>query len=88
MEQQHDSRGALIGSIIIILILIVGGIYFAKDARDTIRERSQMEEALLEDPDIQAQEFREVSDDLEALEQSLNSINVEAETQTETQVRG
>lgn len=77
MEQQKESKGELIGSIIIVLVLIVGGIYFAKQIQNNSQpEASELEQVLAEDADIQAVENEEVSDEVPALESSLDEIDL------------
>mgnify|MGYP001565773879 CR=1 FL=1 len=74
MEQQKDSKGAIIGSIIILIILIVGAIYFGKKAADerdfnTPNEEVQaIDEMVVNDPNFIEIEQRSSTnvDDLEA----------------------
>ncbi len=77
MEQNNnESKGALIGSIIIVLMLIIGGIYFAKQAGQNIAS-SEIDQVLEADPELQAIEDSENSDELPELESDLDSINVD-----------
>jgi uncharacterized protein HemX len=78
MEQEKKSHGALIGSIIIIIILIIGGIYVWQSQIKTIQQK-KAEEKILQDQtqaEIQAQAITEEdTNDLETLDQDLNNTN-------------
>jgi len=69
MEPEKKSRGALIGSIIIIVILVIGGIYIWQTKVKQMQ--LEKEKAQMEAQAIQAQNLQE----LNALEQELNSID-------------
>jgi hypothetical protein len=77
MEQQKESRGELIGSIIIVLVLIVGGIYFARQVQENNQPAVGLEQVLAEDAEIQAIENEEASDEVPELESSLDEINLD-----------
>ncbi|MFA5751177.1 MAG: hypothetical protein WCX79_02100 [Candidatus Paceibacterota bacterium] len=69
---KEKSNGALIGTIIIILILVIGGIYlFSKNQEDT----SVIEEPMIEETaDLPEEEANlSESDDLESIEADLNN---------------
>lgn len=74
MEPEKKSNGALIGSIIIIIILIIGGIYVWQ---------SKMKSALEEKARVQ-NIIQMNANELDALQQDLNTtdtnINVDANT--------
>lgn len=74
MEQHNESKGALIGSIIIILILIVGGIYFAKQAHE-INQQGEIDQVLAEDADLQAIQDQEIDQSLDGLEAELDGFD-------------
>jgi cell division protein FtsL len=77
MEQQKESKGALIGSIIIVLVLIIGGIYFAKQAQDVRQDgANEIDQVLQEDADIQEIEEGEISDEVTDLEGTLEEIDL------------
>ena len=74
MEQQNQPKGALIGSIIIVLIIIVGGIYFASQARQEIVP-TQIDQVLSEDEDLQAIQNEESDQNLAELEAELDQVD-------------
>jgi hypothetical protein len=76
MEQNSESKGALIGSIVIVLILIVGGIYFAKQAGQEINQ-SEIDQVLDTDPEIQAATESQGSDEILDLDNDLENIDIE-----------
>jgi uncharacterized protein HemX len=77
MEQQKESKGALIGSIIIVLVLIIGGIYFAKQAQNVRQDgANEIDQVLQEDADIQEIEEGEISDEVTDLEGTLEEIDL------------
>ncbi|MFH1608734.1 MAG: hypothetical protein ABH951_01795 [Patescibacteria group bacterium] len=63
MEPTKKSHGALIGSIIIILVLIIGGVYIWQQKVKTIKEEP-----------IQTEE-QKATDEINSLEQEINSID-------------
>lgn len=69
MEPEQKSNGALIGSIIIIIILVIGGIYFWKNS---LKER-----ALPQTPneEVPAGTEEDVTGDIEA---DLDGIDLES----------
>ncbi len=73
MEQQ-ESKGALIGSIIIVALLIAGGIYFAREAKESISS-SQLEVVLEEDAELREIEESQTSDDLAEIDGSLDTVD-------------
>ena len=81
MEQQKDSKGAIIGSIIILIVLITGAIYFAKQATENRVSQTPGEEIqtinqlVAEDPsllEIQGRSSTEISD----LENDWQNANI------------
>lgn len=66
MEPEKKSHGALIGSIIIIIILIVGGIYIWQSRVKSIEMNKQLQAEALN---------TQTSDELNKLEQELNTTN-------------
>ena len=76
MEHKNESKGALIGSIVIVLLLVVGGIYFAKQAGQEAG-LSEIGQVLQDDPEIQAVKGSETSDEITDLDISLDEIDIE-----------
>jgi len=73
MEPEQNSNGALVGSIIIVIILIAGGIYFWKTS---VEERSAG--PAIETNDANAPEDGTSVDTGAELEADLNSIDLES----------
>jgi len=70
IEPEKKSNGALIGSIVVIVILIIGGIYiWQTKVRDTLNKESQMESTATEKD----------SSELNNLEKDINATNIEIE---------
>ena len=78
MEPEKKSHGALIGSIVIIVILIIGGIYVWQTKVKEIKLKQQQAE--MQAAAINAANLNE----LNTLEQDLNSIDNELEVNVET----
>lgn len=80
MGSEPKSHGALIGSIIIVAILIIGGVYYFNSAKMQIaEERMRAEQAALE-AEAQADELRQQSDsdNVADIEADLNATDVDA----------
>ncbi len=74
METEKKSNGALIGSIIIIIILIIGGIYvWQAKIKSALEKKAQVENII----QMQANE-------LDALEQDLNEIDTNLDVDLDT----
>lgn len=74
MESEKKSNGALIGSVIIIIILIIGGIYiWQSKMKSTLEEKAKVQNIIQMN-----------ANELDALEQNLNTtdtnIGVDANT--------
>lgn len=70
MEPEKKSHGALIGSIIVIIILIIGGIYIWQNKAKQMKlekEKQQLEMQSSQQQDLE---------DLNALEQELNTTDL------------
>ena len=78
MEPEKKSHGALIGSIIIIIILIIGGIYVLQTKVKNMKLEQQ--KAKMEAAAINAANLNE----LKTLEQDLNSTDVSTGVDAET----
>ena len=81
MEQQKSSIGSIIGTIIIIAVIILGGLYFwgkrieeSKVTQNLVEERPQ-----LSADQMQANSIKSVtaSDDLGSIETDLNSTSLD-----------
>lgn len=69
MEPEKKSNGALIGSIIIIIILIIGGIYIWQTKNENaLKQKAEMDSLI----QMQANE-------LDALQQDIDTTNVNVE---------
>ncbi|MBU0612233.1 hypothetical protein KKA39_01980 [Patescibacteria group bacterium] len=69
MEPEKKSHGALIGSIIIIIILIIGGIYiWQSKVKNVAKEEQEMQE--VPSP---------ITDELNSLDQDINSLDINTE---------
>lgn len=76
---QKSSHGALIGSIIIIVILIVGGIYVFNNAKEAKYENDMTQEQTLDDSAYQdSQSAQSNSDDVSSIEADVNATNVDS----------
>jgi predicted RNase H-related nuclease YkuK (DUF458 family) len=72
MEMEKKSNGAFIGSIIVIIILVLGGIYlWTSKVKDNQNTGSQ---TILEDTDTTAAESY---DDLSGIEEELDSTEID-----------
>lgn len=71
METEKKSHGALIGSIIIIIILLIGGMYVwqSKMKNDAIREQAAQQQATINTQNSQT------ANDLNNLDQQINSAD-------------
>ena len=78
MEPAKKSNGALVGSIIVIIILIIGGIYVWQMRAKTVEENKAIEQKLLQESQKAEQNtvVKEITPadttELNALEQDLN----------------
>lgn len=73
--QEKKSNGALIGSIVIIVILIIGGIYIWQTKMKTV----------LEEKTIESEELTPVdSEELNTLEEDLNMLETEVDVDVES----
>jgi len=70
MEPEKKSYGALIGSIIIIIILILGGIYVWQARIKNIEVQKQMQANALKA--ITSQELNNLQDDLNTTDTNVN----------------
>ena len=69
METEKKSHGALIGSIIIIVILLIGGVYiWQSKMKNAIKEKTQQEQSANAEAAI-------TDNELNTLEQDINSID-------------
>ncbi|MFA6524190.1 MAG: hypothetical protein WC264_02360 [Candidatus Paceibacterota bacterium] len=67
MEPEKKSHGALIGSIIVIIILIIGGLYiWQSNAKNTTNKPPETPTPI---------DTASVTDELNTLEQDLNSVD-------------
>lgn len=73
METEKKSHGALIGSIIIIVLLIIGGIYIWQTKVKKIQEYNKQVEEQLNNLNS------ENIDELNNLEQDLSSLEIDLE---------
>lgn len=81
-EEKHsgnDPIGPAIGTIIIVIILIIGGLYLwgAKLSKESALEEKSAEE-ILNTPDTQLEslEIKQSSDEIRAIEEDLNATDL------------
>ena len=71
MEPEKKSHGALIGSIIIIVILLIGGIYiWQAKVKNAAKQKAAQEQAMIVSQNLQT------SNELNGLQQDINSTDV------------
>ena len=70
MEQEKKSYGALIGSIIIIIILILGGVYVWQARIKSLQIQKQMQADALKA--ITSQELNKLQEDLNTTDTNVN----------------
>jgi len=71
MEPEKKSYGALIGSIIIIVILLIGGIYiWQAKVKNAAKQKAAQEQAMIVSQNLQT------SNELNGLQQDINSTDV------------
>jgi hypothetical protein len=72
MEEEKQGAGPLVGIIIIVLILVLGGIYYAGKTETEEEVLPTAEEILMEE-DTQIQELSDVgtSDEIDSIEEDL-----------------
>jgi len=68
--QQKKSHGALIGSLIIVVIILIGGIYiWQARTQDAKEEKARQEQAIIDSENIQT------GNELDSLEQEINNTD-------------
>jgi hypothetical protein len=75
-EHNNESKGALIGSIIIVLVLIAGGIFFARQAHETSQEITEIDQVLSEDQELQNLQDQPAPENLDGLDGELGEIDL------------
>lgn len=78
MEPEKKSNGALIGSIIVILILIIGAVYFWMTS-DKIEQLTEEQKAVVESYDDLTTVDMELEQELNSVESELDQ-NLDAST--------
>lgn len=81
MEQpsRPSGHGALIGSVIIIAILILGGIYILKETKDMKHESGVSQQQMESDTQFeQTQTTQGNSDDVDSIEADVNATDVDS----------
>jgi hypothetical protein len=82
MDQNSTTKsnhGALIGSIVIIIILIIGGIYVVNNAKDAKYNNDAMQEQTLDDSAYQeSQSMQSNSDDVSSIEADVEATNIDS----------
>ena len=66
--QEKKSHGALIGSIIIIIILVIGGVYIWQSKINIAKQKAAQEQAIINSENSQ-------TSDLNNLEQQINTTD-------------
>jgi len=77
MEPEKKSNGALVGLIIIILILVIGGIYFWQKSKDTVGNSTTPQSQT-------ANVVNEDSAELNKLEAEINTTSTNTEVDATT----
>jgi len=77
METEKKSHGALIGSLIIVLILVIGGIYIWQSKVKTAIEEKNKEEAI-------KTENIQNTEELQSLEDEINETNTNVDVDLDT----
>jgi len=72
MNSQKDSKGALIGSIIVVILLIIGGIYMFKNTKVDYDDNTNTPDEVVVDLNDQG-----TSTDLDAISEDLNNTNLD-----------
>lgn len=93
-NQPESKLGPVIGSVIIIIILLVGGFFLWKTLADnrannqenTIEEDNEIEGITEEDLDELEDNTAELEADLEAIEDDLDQIEAEVEAESEGEI--
>lgn len=76
-QTQKSSHGALIGSIVIVIILVIGGIYLFKSAKMDYEARQKAASQLYEDEVANSLSNQNSSDEVSDIESDLNSTNLD-----------
>lgn len=75
-DRPRKSHGALIGSIVIIIILIIGGIYLFKDQAEDLRENENTEEGAMMESEVPGADVEmSSSDELDDIESDLDATS-------------
>ncbi len=78
--QKDSTMGPLVGSIIIILLMIVGGLYFLETAIETRKQEIQTEQIIEEQDKVKQVEDtvkQSQSDDVVDIEADIKSTNID-----------
>lgn len=76
MQQEQQNAGPLFGIIIIVLVLVLGGLYYAGNRPSDKAE--QTPEEILANPDSQLESLatQQSSDDVESIEKDLTATDL------------
>lgn len=82
-----SSIGPLVAVIIILVLIVVGGLYFLKErSEQQIYTPTQTEEQVQEDPVVESFSEQSYSDDLGSIERDLNNTDINSVDQGSTQI--
>ena len=92
MEPQQTTKGghgALIGSIVIIVVLVIGGVYLFKVTKLNYEQKQKNDILLQEtayptDPVVQSLSTQSESDEISDIETDLNNTNLDNLTPSQT----
>ncbi len=82
-----NSHGALIGSIIIVVILIIGGMYVFKMTKSNYaaqQDRQALQQMQEQDAVVQSLETQGASDDLDSIDADLKATDINSIDSTTT----
>lgn len=80
MPKEEKSMGALIGSIIVVAVIVIGGIYFwmtrsSESTAPVTTETSPLGQTVTPDKEIAALQNQGTSDEISDIEKDLNATN-------------
>jgi len=80
-EQQNKTMGPMVGIIVVVVVLVLGGIYFGREGIENIfnisSEKSVEEISSAPDDALEMLKTQGDSDEVTAIEEDLNATNIE-----------
>ncbi len=79
---EENSRGALIGSIVIVLVLLIGGLYILKVTKENYDQQKNTARLLEEaqnpkDPIVETLKVQSSSDELDSISNDIENTNLD-----------